>query len=439
MAAAAIAASRRQALLDEQARFTSVGIQARAKAAPSLASSFVLSAIGRPVNQPAAPVHTAPPVAGTVPKSFAPVAGAVPKHYAVAPPFVPKPPPKRSVPYFLQPASVAAASSGAVIPVPKAAARKSNKRSIAVSLASNPALLQSLMQSLNDLSCNQNSARVASSRLSTYRTVVEAANIGAFPPTFLSISTYIGVAVAVPYGNIRPTVSDILQAGNCGPDISGPVNSILARLSRKGLLGQGKQKRPVTLRMIASALIGVRERCFLLLAFYGALRKKEAAALVYTKVPNVGEIGVRLERGAAGKASDSLLFDFSKFVQKGGARVAQHSRIACVCGASGIAGGANQLCVVHNHELREVLFGIKAGDVDLCTAVQSLKVNDAASHSLRVGCALHLFGLRNVDCQRIVFHCRWVDTVMLFYYVRKSAEFSSKDKFCVFASVAFMY
>ena len=314
---------------------------------------------------------------------------------------------KRSIPYYIP--VVGASIPSPAIPSPDPAGvgpqsysswgaqfgislrppvRRSKKRDAAVKVAGDPVLLEEATSALRDLTGNEGSTKAASARLSTYAQIVSAAGLVPFPTSQSAVMCYLAAAVAAKYKNIEPTVSDVLGSPDAPPDVAPSANAILSRLRRKGFIGQKNQKRPIALRIIATQSLSIRTKCYLLLGFFGALRKREAAALRYTKSPAPGEIGIKLEKGPQ-HSSDSLRLDFSNFQQKGGPKVARFSRVKCTCCHQSLpAGGGYRLCLVHCSELRKVLFTISPGDIDLTKAVEELGLPETASHSLRIGAAV---------------------------------------------------
>ena len=78
------------------------------------------------------------------------------------------------------------------------------------------------------------------------------------------IVIYVAIAIAVPYQNVAPTVSDVLQTEGVDDCVAHLINAVLSRLRRKGVIGQSQQKRPVTVHLPPDG-VGYTTRCFLLL------------------------------------------------------------------------------------------------------------------------------------------------------------------------------
>lgn len=294
---------------------------------------------------------------------------------------------------------------------------------------------------LEKLMCNQASQQVAESRLMTYKITMQVAGLQAWPATYQKVITFISAAIAgeYPHKGLESMVSDVVNAtGRFPQDDKDRVRTVINRLKKKGIIGIREQKRPITLRHIgmyspeaaAKRPRIVQTRVELLIGFYGAFRRKEAAAMTFLgpldETPK-GFIGVRLD-----DVDRSVHFDLSKFIQKGGPRCARHVRVFCSCKKNK---AHEHMCLVCSEENRSVIRNIYNG-FDLGNAVSILgkdvvsvaphlgeEYNNMASHSCRIGLAVHLF-INGVDTTHIIHHARWSDDSMVLYYARNSKKFS---------------
>eukprot|EP00392_Amoebophrya_sp_AT5.2_P003173 g3178.t1 len=245
------------------------------------------------------------------------------------------------------------------------------------------------------------------------------------------------IASEFPYKGLEQVCSDVMNARADFPkDDKLRAHQILNRLKRKGIIGQRAQKKPATLRhvnifrtkTIAQSYAQIRTN--LLIGFYGAFRRKEAAAMTFLEkgeeVPR-GYIGVRLC-----DVDKSVHFDLTRFIQKGGPRSARHVRAHCACEGNE---KRRHLCLVCSEANRSAIKNIHAG-FDLGKAVEVLRsslktlsdpmaeeLDDSASHSCRIGLAIHLFENEEQMAQ-IVHHARWADETMVLYYARNSKGFA---------------
>ncbi|CAD7930666.1 unnamed protein product [Amoebophrya sp. A25] len=347
----------------------------------------------------------------------------------------------RALPYFQPPArcttgsssssgSTSVTSSGIVIRKPREV--MTAKRRIACEIASDSGLLGAALGSLENLLINKKSNAVANSRLRSYEMIIKRTALCAWPASEASLYTFIGIAVAAEYSSVPEIVSDVLAASPQLEDYIGlRTREVIARLRRKGVFGDRTQKQALTLAMISKLPPGsnhlslqARLPVILLVSFFGALRKSEAAAVAYGPAAT-NYVGLRFD-----VADNSLVLDFSLFKQKGGIKCARVTRIFCACCDAAPAGKRDRVCLIHNPVLRECTKTFTAGGMDtlwaIKTLVRNLKLSQAeqaafATHSCRVGCAVHLFS-NEIMPEQIIHHARWSDTTMLFYYARNSKK-----------------
>ncbi|CAD7930148.1 unnamed protein product [Amoebophrya sp. A25] len=340
----------------------------------------------------------------------------------------------KPMPYFKPPAHCA---TGKAAPKPKAIVM-SGKRKVACDIASNIGKLGNALSSLDNMLINSRSNAVANSRIKSYEAIMSKTAIKPWPATEVSLYTFIGIAVAAEYAPTPEIVSDVLAASPKLEDYIGlRTREVIARLRRKGVFGDRNQKQALTLRMIGrlkysqdapSSSIIARVASTLLIAFYGAMRKSEAASVVYGK-PSPDYIGIKYDN-----SDESLVLDFSMFRQKGGPRCSKVTRIFCACAKDRpqADGRTDQLCLIHSSPLRTYVESLHHGGLDvlwaLNTLLKALKLSPEeaakfATHSCRVGCAVHLFSLE-IAPEQIIHHARWSDTTMLFYYARNSKKHS---------------
>eukprot|EP00392_Amoebophrya_sp_AT5.2_P012699 g12806.t1 len=352
-------------------------------------------------------------------------------------------------PYFYESSKVAAATMAGKLDLLNMTYTNSNGRKAVMSkqrvsiinVLCDPAKAQEAQNQIEKLMVNQRSQQVAESRLLTYKITMQVAGIQAWPATYEKVIAFIAAAVAGthPHKGIESMVSDVMNAtGKFPKDDKDRIHAVINRLKKKGIIGVRAQKRPITLRHISiyspeAAHRGpriIKTRAELLIGFYGAFRRKEAASMTFLgpldETPR-GYIGVRLD-----DEDKSVHFDLSRFVQKGGPRCARHVRVYCAC--EGIK-EREYMCLVCDEDNRGQISKIHNG-FDLGSSVKTLAQDlssltpglakefaGLASHSCRIGLAIHLFNCE-IDTNRIIFHARWSDESMVLYYVRNSKQFS---------------
>eukprot|EP00392_Amoebophrya_sp_AT5.2_P008378 g8399.t1 len=255
---------------------------------------------------------------------------------------------------------------------------------------------------------NKKSQEQAETRIKSYKICMTESGRSAWPPTYESLFEFVSASVCCPkpYACIDIICSDVMAAyPKFDPQDRARINNVMSRLRKKGIIGQKKQKKPLSLAMIATLRskdgeperkIRCNIRAALLLAFYGAFRSKECEALVPAtkgKKPQFGYIGMRYD-----DEDGSLHADLSSFIQKGGPKCSRHVRIYCGCHSGDDGKKNNLLCLICNKDLRKAVEGMTSGfklkyAVDfLVKSLGSDQCEDQlAPHSCRIGQAVHMF------------------------------------------------
>mmetsp|Transcript_5675 Transcript_5675/g.14153 ORF Transcript_5675/g.14153 Transcript_5675/m.14153 type:complete len:373 (+) Transcript_5675:347-1465(+) len=284
---------------------------------------------------------------------------------------------------------------------------------------------------------NQASQKQAETRARSYKICLTESGRTAWPPTYESLFEFISASIscAHPYAGLDVICSDVMAADKkFDPQDRARINNILGRLRKKGIIGQKKQKKPLSLSMIATLRSKDGEpekknrcaiRAMLLLAFYGAFRAKECEAMTHVpkgeKTP-FGYIGTRFD-----DEDGSFHADLSNFIQKGGPKCSRHIRIYCACRKDP---KDDLLCIICNKNLRKSIeratesgFKLKPAVDYLVKSLGDQCEDNLAPHSCRIGHAVHQF-LNQVPIERIVQHARWSDHSMVLYYSRGARKYA---------------
>ncbi len=266
--------------------------------------------------------------------------------------------------------------------------RTSKQMTIALRVASNPALLNAA----REVFTVQSSSSVNSSRIKKYVRIVRAAGFDPWPVSATKIEVFLAAGISAGYATLDDDISAVIGADSAiSPAERSVISSMVATVRRKGYF-EHSQKDPVFLRDILP--IGDRvDRASLLVAFYFGLRKRE-----------VLEVGKSIK---VGWSANSIALDFRGTVLK--SNKVSGTRIRCSCDH-----GSSFPCL-HGHKA-EINGGLRdPGDViRRCIPLASGK----SAHSCRIGCLMSLLG-QNISDLALQVHLRWVSPGMVAYYARR--------------------
>eukprot|EP00392_Amoebophrya_sp_AT5.2_P005223 g5232.t1 len=131
----------------------------------------------------------------------------------------------------------------------------SENRTEIIKLLRNEEGSSSALNFLENSLVNKKSQAQAETRIKSYKICLTEAGRTAWPPTYESLFEFIAASISCPkpYAIVDVICSDVMAAyPKFDQQDRARINNVLSRLRKKGIIGQKKQKKPISLAMIAT-------------------------------------------------------------------------------------------------------------------------------------------------------------------------------------------